>query len=122
MQPPVFTGLPRPRPLPSGPLGFLLRIALVALAVVMAFGFLVFGLILACYFLLLRLFGVKPKASFRSPFAAGGWPPPPAGSAPPSGSSPPEPPPSSRKRVQELEEFHGSLDEYFEKKKYPPQE
>jgi hypothetical protein len=119
--------MPRPRfhavlPGPAaggGPFDSILRLLMFGLAIVFALFFLLLALVLGAFFLLLRAFGLGPRMpSPKVPFGFPGQAMPPTDPSMPAGAADVQARPGSREeKVKELEEFHGSLDEYLKHKK-----
>lgn len=127
--------MPMPRPLfhatlpgpaaGSGPIAMILRVLMLGVALAFAFFFVIVAFVVGGFFLLLRALGLGGKARRPSPFAPFGTP-----FAGPQGgvnqtqkdplASSQEEPQSShgqKETVKELEEFHGSLDEFLQQRK-----
>ncbi len=112
----------------GGPLAVILRILMLGVALVVAFFFVCVAFVLGAFFLLLRALGLGPKNPPQrpSPFA-------PFGAAfagrhghPNHGHDgahaqdemePEQEPASQEETVKQLEEFHGSLDEFLKQRK-----
>ena len=124
---PVFHAtMPRPAA-GGGPIAIILRVLMLGVALVFAFFFICFAFVLGSFFLLLRALGLAPKASKRpSPFAPfgaafGGRQGQPGqgfdGTAPHEDAVQEDEPASQEETVKQLEEFHGSLDEFLKQRK-----
>lgn len=108
----------------GGPIAIILRVLMLGVALVFAFLFICFAFVLGAFFLLLRALGLAPKASKRpSPFGAafGGRQGQPSqgfdGTVPQDGAVQEDEPASQEETVKQLEEFHGSLDEFLKQRK-----
>jgi hypothetical protein len=127
--------VPMPRPLfhatmpgpvaGSGPIAMILRVLMLGVALAVAFFFIVVAFVVGGFFLLLRALGLGGKSQRPSPFAPFGTPF--AGQNAGAGQEPgnpfasqqeePKDSHSQKETVKELEEFHGSLDEYLQQRK-----
>ncbi|MCP4094243.1 MAG: hypothetical protein GY747_12415 [Planctomycetes bacterium] len=112
----------------GGPIAIILRVLMLGVALVVAFFFVCVAFVLGAFFLLLRSLGLGPKtppqrqnpfapfgAAFAGRHAQPGHDP---GSAHAHEDLEQEQEPASQKEtVKQLEEFHGSLDEFLKQRK-----
>ena len=127
--------MPMPRPLfhatmpgplaGGGPIAMILRVLMLGVALLFAFFFVVVAFVVGGFFLLLRALGLGGSARRPAPFAPFGTPfANQAGEADqgqtgaPSGhAEEPVEAPNQDETVKQLEEFHGSLDEFLQQRK-----
>jgi hypothetical protein len=108
----------------GGPIAVILRVLMLGVALVFAFFFICIAFVLGAFFLLLRALGLGPKnppkgpspfAPFGAAFAGRHGQ---QGQAQSHSDVEPEGEPASQEEtVKQLEEFHGSLDEFLKQRK-----
>lgn len=127
--------VPMPRPLlhatmpgptvGGGPLAIVFRVLMLGMALVFAFFLVIVAFVVGGFFLVLRALGIGGKATRPSPFApfgatfagAHGRPTAAGQDATEAVTEEPEDPMSQEDTVKQLEEFHGSLDEFLQQRK-----